>query len=47
MTTSVFLAALLRSRRVRLASGQPLGPDGPLPRTLDAFALRFALAPPA
>ena len=41
---SLFLAALLRQRRVELRDPGRLRPDRPLPGTLDPFSLRFGLA---
>lgn len=41
---STFLAAVLEHRDVRLDAGPPLGPDRPLPGTLDPFRLRFAVS---
>jgi cytochrome P450 len=38
-----FLAAVLEHHDVRLISGAPLGPDRPLPATLDPFRLRFTV----
>jgi cytochrome P450 len=45
MLTSAMLAALIDGREVELRSGATLGPDRPLPATLDNYALRFALRP--
>jgi cytochrome P450 len=42
---STFLAAVLERHDLRLAAGPPLGPDRPLPGTLDPFRLRFTLTP--
>lgn len=45
MLSAAFLAALLEARTPRLETKLDLGPDAPLPGTLDHFALRFRLAP--
>jgi cytochrome P450 len=43
LTSSSMLAALLRDHRLRLISHQSLGPQRPLPYTLNNYALRFAI----
>ena len=45
LTTSTFLACLLRSHEFRLLGPDRLGPDRPLPATLSPFATRFAVSP--
>jgi hypothetical protein len=44
LTTSLVLAGLLDGRRARLASMPALGPQRPLPGSLDPFTLRFDLS---
>lgn len=44
LTTSLVLARLLAHRRVELVGGVTLGPDQPLPGTLDPYGLRFRLS---
>lgn len=47
LTTSMFLATLLSDHDARPAAPVPLDPDRPLPRALDAFAIRVTLVPRA
>ncbi|MCA1192127.1 cytochrome P450 [Saccharopolyspora sp. 6V] len=44
LTASTLLAALLRGHEFRLDGEHELGPDGPLPHTLDNFELEFRVA---
>ncbi|MER5887664.1 cytochrome P450 [Streptomyces sp. NPDC001941] len=45
LVASTFLAALLERHEVRQRAGTRLSPDGPLPYTVNHFALRLELAP--
>lgn len=47
LLTSAFLGELIEGRDARITSQQKLGPDTPLPGTLNNYGLRFRLSPVA
>jgi len=47
LLTGAFIAGLIDGREVTIASQHTLGPDAPLPGTMDNYTLRFRVSPVA
>src|SRR5690606_40944002 len=47
LLTGAFIAGLIDGREVKIASQHTLGPDAPLPGTMDNYTLRFRVSPVA